>query len=284
MHPGDRVVARRECAAFNKGFWGLIAADALWVNPIAGRDRANAKAIQLQEAIRSGLTIPDTLFSNDPGQIRKFLSLYPGEAIYKGFNPIRWSTEDGTALLYTNKIGLADLPDDEVLMLTPGIFQREVEKAYELRITFMGDYACSAKLLSQQHPVARLDWRSGGTEIEAVPDELPDDLYEACRLLMRRLGIVFGCLDIVITPQGERIFLEVNEMGQFLWLEESNPDFLLLEAFCQFLIQGGLARDWRPSRTIVHFGDFADNFPEEQDTETLHVSTPDYFAVSDCED
>jgi hypothetical protein len=281
MHPGDKTIARRECIAFNRGFWGLVAPSAFWVNPIAGRDRALSKPIQLYEALHAGLRIPPTLCSNDPGEIRRFLAKYSGEAIYKGYLPAQWDMGDGIAHLYTSEITPDDLPDDEVLKLSPGIFQKKIDKDYELRVTYMGDYSCTAKLLSQQHPRARLDWRPVGTEIEITLGELPEEVDIACRLLMRNLGIVFGCFDFIVTPKGEHVFLEVNEMGQFLWLEEAYPDLLLLESFCSFLIQGWLDHDWRPSGKVVSFKDFRDDLQDEKEEESLHIEVPNYVMVND---
>lgn len=284
MHPGDREVAKRECQAYSEAFWALVAPEAFWVNPIQSRARAVSKPIQLQEAITSGLTIPDTLCSNDPREIRRFLGNNAGHTVYKGFRFTRWNRDDGKAILFTSEIGVDDLPRDEVLRLAPGIFQRKVNKSYELRVTFMGDYACAAKLLSQEHSEAELDWRAVGKKVGVVGGELPEDIYNACRLLMRRLGIVFGCFDFAVTPRGEHIFLEVNEMGQFLWLEEINPDLPLLEAFCQLLIQGGLERGWCPHGKIASFQEFAEDSPEDLAEERQHVPTPDYVTVDDRND
>ena len=33
------------------------------------------------------------------------------------------------------------------------------------------------------------------------------------------LGLEFGAIDLIITPQGNYVFLEVNGNGQFLWAE-----------------------------------------------------------------
>ena len=38
---------------------------------------------------------------------------------------------------------------------------------------------------------------------------LPPDVEQACRRLMRNLGIVSGCFDFIVTPEGEHVFLEV---------------------------------------------------------------------------
>ena len=59
---------------------------------------------------------------------------------------------------------------------------------------------------------------------------------------MRMLGLAFGCIDLIVTPQGEYVFLEVNEMGQFLWVEQREPACPLLRAFATLLIEGRLDR------------------------------------------
>ncbi len=53
---------------------------------------------------------------------------------------------------------------------------------------------------------------------------------------MKKLGLVFGCFDFIVTPDNEYYFLEINEQGQFLWIEEVNPDIKMLDAFVNFLI------------------------------------------------
>lgn len=54
---------------------------------------------------------------------------------------------------------------------------------------------------------------------------------------MARLGLLFGCIDLMVTPDDDYVFLEVNEMGQFLWIERANPDIRMLDTFCDFLIR-----------------------------------------------
>jgi len=63
---------------------------------------------------------------------------------------------------------------------------------------------------------------------------------------MDSLGICFGAFDLILDPNGDFIFLEVNEAGQFLWIEEICPDFLVLAAFSAFL-SGTSFNDWRPN-------------------------------------
>lgn len=122
------------------------------------------------------------------------------------------------------------------MRLTPGIFQARVPKAHELRVTWMGKHAITAVLHSQESEATRVDWREGQTDLRVEPGELPGDVWKACHRLMERLGLVFGCFDLVVTPEGEHVFLEINPMGQFLWVEQTIPELPLLDDFCAFLI------------------------------------------------
>lgn len=239
MHPGDRPMAQRECEDFVAGLWRLVAPGAFWVNPLEGRARADLKLVQLREAQRAGLTVPRTLASNDPARIRAFLEELGAPAIYKSFYPQHWRNGDRAAMLFTSEVSPERLPADAVLRLTPGIFQPRLAKAHELRVTVMGERVITARIASQAQAATRLDWRTRSAGLTIEPDELPAEVEKRVHALMRSLGLVFGCLDFVVTPSGEHVFLEVNPMGQFLWVEHANPEIRLLGPFCDFLLARG---------------------------------------------
>jgi hypothetical protein len=71
---------------------------------------------------------------------------------------------------------------------------------------------------------------------------------------LKDLGLVFGCLDLIVTPEGEYVFLEVNESGQFLWVE-GYTGLPLLDAFTELLIQGRKDFRWTPSDDSVRYED-----------------------------
>jgi hypothetical protein len=238
LHKDDETPAAQENRHFLNGLWGYFGRDAFWINSMGGRQRANSKLLQLTEANRCGFALPHTLISNEPQRIREFIRTNrPGATIYKAFDGHFWDLPaGGRAMNYTVKITEESLPSDTLLRVTPGIFQCEVAKACELRVTYFGDHAVAAKLHSQAQASTALDWRMVPPEhIRIEPYELPPAVDAACRQLMRRLGIVFGCFDLIVTPGGEHVFLEVNEMGQFLWLEQVNPEFAMLDTFIDFI-------------------------------------------------
>jgi len=285
LHPADRPVAERETREFVSGLYHLAAPEAFWVNPLASRGRAESKAVQLAEAAGLGFTVPPTLLSNDPERIRGFLAEFRGRAIYKPFYPAGWEGEDTTAVLGTSEIEAEDLPPDEILRATPGIFQVRVEKAYELRVTAFGRFLAAARIDSQSVPEARIDSRAAGPRMKIEPAELPPSVEQRCFELMDRLGIVFGCFDFAVTPGGEHVFFEVNPAGQFLWVEESCPEIRLLAPFVDFLLARRRDFLWQPDSSALRHADLAAAACERmKGLAASHVEPPRVFVGREDEE
>jgi len=239
LHPADRAFARRESQHLANSVWALAAPDAFWINPRASAVRARLKPVQLCAARDAGFAVPDTLVSNDPVAIRAFLRAH-GTVAYKPMMSANWIDERGGQLaLYTKRITEADLPGDDALALCPGIFQRFVAKRHELRVTVMGNSLFTLKLDSAAHALAQDDWRRAQClGLDATRAELPGAVAERCLEVMRRLGLVYGCIDLIVDERGEYVFLEVNEMGQFLFNEVMAPAMPMLDAFVRFCESG----------------------------------------------
>lgn len=273
LHPADHVVARRACDAFVRQLWQLMPRDGFWVNDREGARRAESKANQLRHAMAVGFAVPPTLISNDPAEIRRFLARHRGQTVYKSLFPAQWKTEEGVALLFTTEIAEEDLPDDDMLRVSPGIFQRKIPKAHELRVTYIGGHLVVARLLSQDREDSQVDWKGALRDLRVEPaDPLPEPVADACRAFMDRLGLVFGCLDFIVTPEGEHVFLEVNEMGQFLWVEEDCPDLHVLDPFCELLIRRTPRLEYEPPANPVHYLDLKEEvLARVEQARELHV-------------
>src|SRR5581483_6062663 len=79
-----------------------------------------------------------------------------------------------------------------------------------------------ASLDSQASDVTRKDWRAGdwrGTELKQAVFTLPDSVQASIQRLMASFDIKFASIDMILTPDGEFVFLELNPNGQWLWLE-----------------------------------------------------------------
>lgn len=275
LHPADREFAFRECRIFRSSLFGLMAPDAFWVNPPEAVARAGRKPFQHQVAHDIGMETPDTAYTNDPDVIRAFLARRGGLAVYKPLHGVSWTDGDTRWTPYTNVLTEEALVADHLLRAAPGIYQELLPKAYELRVTVLGDHVFGARILSQETQTGRLDWRRSYHELRIEPCSLPAALASQCRAMLLRLGLVFGCFDFVVTPEGRSVFLEVNESGQFLFIERY-ADIPLLDAFAELLLQGRPDFVWSESDSVIRYSHVADNIRQiEEDRAKLHLPSPD---------
>ena len=221
--------------------------DSFWINPLhVGMlsDRGHGKLIQLERARSLGLEVPATVCTNDPEVAKAFVTRFPEGAIYKPFmSPTRVmrETEDVTryGLVFTTRIDQTAMDNLDDVSVTPCTFQELIPKRYDLRVIVMGHKVFATEIHSQVDPRSSLDFREHYAlgQTPYAPHDLPSDIARRCVDLCRSFGMVYGALDIVLTPDGRYVFLEVNQMGQFLWLEAQTGQ-PLLDNFCQLLIQG----------------------------------------------
>lgn len=274
VHPADLDFVDQGCRTFRRSLLDTLAPEACWVNPHRAVERTS-KLRQHQLALDVGLEVPDTLYSNDPGEIRAFLREHGGACVYKPFKMTAWRDDSKYYMTYTSRLTEAQLVEDGLLSIVPGIYQALVPKAYELRVTMMGARAFAAKLCSQETQAGRLDWRRGQDELRMEPFEFPPEVAERCWALMRKLDIVFGCFDFIVQPDGRYVFLEVNQAGQFLFVENA-AGLPLLDAFAEFLRQGTADFAWSPDRVSVRYPEVAEAALARLQREAeLHVQEPE---------
>jgi glutathione synthase/RimK-type ligase-like ATP-grasp enzyme len=210
-NPAYRQLALSESST---AFHGLFAAmDALWINPPSCDAVAGHKPFQLALAQSLGLEIPQTMMTSDPEEAREFWRAWKGDVIYKQFIalPEAWSE--------TRRLGEAETKvPDAAIRLAPVIFQRHVAAVADLRVTIIGDdvFAAAVDVRDLTYDVdVRLN-----LDAKHVAHDLPDDVAEMLRAFMRRLGLVYGAIDLRLTEDGRYVFLEINPAGQFLYVEE----------------------------------------------------------------
>jgi hypothetical protein len=235
---------------------GTLCPEAFWVNKPTVAKSDLDKIRQLQVAREVGLTIPPTLFSNDPEEIRPFLDAQDGDVIFKAYKMRVWTHEKPGAIYvnYTIPLSHLDLQDTDAISAAPGIFQRRVERSCEVRVTVFGREAISARLDLGGDAI---DWRRQSTcHLRVSPWQLPDVVRAHCLHYMDLCDLAFCCFDFIVTPAGDHVFLEANQMGQFLWVEEKVPELPMLDTMCAFLMSGDrdFERGERPRR--LRFGDY----------------------------
>jgi hypothetical protein len=280
MSASDKTVAEREIEGFLRGVTMMIAPQAFWANPPTTQRTAALKAPQLVAARSVGLTIPNTLFSNDMEQVRAFVKAASGPVIYKPFYPAVWTAGSKSHNAVTALMELEQLADPESLRLCPGIFQEFVAKAFELRVTIFGRTCIAARIFNQD----AVDWRVGQHTMSIEPFQLPNAIEAKLLALMDALGLVMGSLDMIVTPDGEYVFLEINEQGQFLWAEQVNPEISLLEPLAHFFTAADPQFRWtQGQKPKIRYSDYVDSgaFQEFDQNVRLMKPAPNKFVVPD---
>jgi glutathione synthase/RimK-type ligase-like ATP-grasp enzyme len=192
--------------------------------PAAVVRRAGLKLRQLQLAARMGFAVPDTAIGNDPADLRSLYERHPMIVTKRvGSGPLG-STPDGhaTAGRPTRPVRRRDLLHADDVRLCPVVVQEYIPKSLELRITVVGEDVFAVAIDSQRSARTRHDWRHYDQRTTAMwAFDLPHAVAERCRRLVGQLGLSYGAIDLILTPAGQYVFLELNPNGQYLWTEHA---------------------------------------------------------------
>ena len=210
---------------------------ARWVND-PGRDReAENKLLQLRTALEVGLRVPRTLVTNDPQQLRRFYREVNGEMVAKLLRPVSMSMDGASSFVYTSEVTRSDLAEGNLLRHSPMVFQERIPKSCELRVAFVAGQLFVGAIDASGSSRGQVDWRrSSAAETRWERDQVPGDLANSVKALMTKLGLVYGAIDLIRTPQGEHVFLEVNPGGEWGMLERE-LEFPISEAIAGALLQ-----------------------------------------------
>ena len=217
------------------GLWKVI--DCFWVSHPENLARAESKILQLREASQLGFNIPETLITNDPFRLSGFYEKNLPELIYKPLRHSRFIRGDSVSLLYTNLVTQEYRTQFEKVKFSPSLFQPYIPKSVEVRVTVIGKLVFASELHSQDVEDARIDWRRvDSRRIRHMPHTLPKEVEQKCILLLARMGLAFGAIDLILTPSGNYIFLEINPNGQWAWIQQLCPELDIRGALIDLLL------------------------------------------------
>jgi MvdC family ATP-grasp ribosomal peptide maturase len=232
-----REMCVRESAAALEGF--LDALDgARWVNDLQRERAAENKQRQLRVAARAGLRVPRTLVTNDPEAARQFFAETEGRTVAKLLRPLTVSMEAASLFVYTSRVREEDLKDAEALRHSPMVFQELIPKECELRVAWVAGQAFAGALDASGTSRGQTDWRRAAPgECQWRSAELPQEISSGLRAMMSELGLVYGAVDLIRTPAGEHVFLEVNPGGEWGMLER-DLGLPISDAIAEELLKG----------------------------------------------
>jgi len=213
--------ARLECGAFVADVLAALRCP-LVPGPSGLVQRAQLKGSQLRVAASLGFAIPDTLVTSDRAAALAFWQRHQGRVLAKLPNSVAFHQALGQEFArYAGRVTHRDLMHLDDLRFAPVTFQSYVEKRVELRATVVGQEVWTAEIDSQASNQASEDWRHYDLEqTPHAPHALPEAIRRRCVDLVHGFGLRYGAIDMILTPDGQYVFLELNPNGQYLWLEE----------------------------------------------------------------
>lgn len=207
-----------------RAFAGVFASlpDVLWVNR-PERIADCTKPRQLSAGSAASLSVPATLITNDPHAVRPFAMRYGRRIITKVLGGIVHTEEGARGQIYTSRVDPEDWPNPRI-SLTAHLFQQEiVDKAYEVRVTIVGDRIFPVQIHAPEGP-GRLDWRRDSGNLRYEADELPPAVERGLVDMMERLGLVFAGVDLIVDTAGTHWLVDVNAGGQWAWIDLVRDD------------------------------------------------------------
>ncbi|MHC5768958.1 MAG: MvdC family ATP-grasp ribosomal peptide maturase [Nostoc sp.] len=219
LAPQFQAACSSESLAVLDGFWDSLR-EAKWVDDLRQISAAENKLRQLRVASEVGLVIPRTLVTNNPQEAREFFHQVKGKMIVKLLRPLSSGMQVSSFFMYTSVVKEEDLLDAETLRYCPVMFQEQIPKQQELRAVYVNGNFFVGALDASEYAASTQDWRRETKEILTwQTEQLPDKLIRCLDAFMAKFGLIFGAFDLIKTPSGEYVFLEINPTGEWGMLE-----------------------------------------------------------------
>lgn len=196
------------------------------------------KLEMLEAAKMAGIAIPPTLITSAKNEFLNFKEKR-GKVVSKAIQrSARFELMENDHriefLCYTEEMSEEELPTH----FFPTLFQKKLDKVFELRIFYLNEKFYSMAIFSQEDQQTEVDFRNYNFEKpnRTVPFLLPIDLQKKLIQLMKNLHLKSGSIDMVLTEEGDYVFLEVNPVGQF-GMVSSPCNYELSKLIAETLIQ-----------------------------------------------
>lgn len=206
-------INRAQWAAFIRGL--MIFAQAKWINHPRATYLAEQKPVQLSIAQEIGFLVPTTLITNHSMEVARF----GGQAVaIKGVDTVLAYEDDQEIFAFTNIVTSGQVATAE-LKHCPIMIQQQITPKIDIRVTAVDNNLFAASITKDGQSISG-DWRLHKSGLSYNSCSLPTRVEELCRALTKRLGLVFGGIDLALRGD-DYFFLEINPTGEWAWLVDS---------------------------------------------------------------
>jgi len=184
----------------------------------------NNKILNLHIAKKCGLSIPETLITNNKSDLLNLIQRHKKIITKSIFLPpnIKLDTDykissRGTTIIKKKQIELMEET------IAPTLVQEYIEKQFEVRVFFFLNKFYSMAIFSQRDRKTLIDFRNYNKTKpnRFVPFVLPSDVLNKIKSFIKKKRIKSGSIDLIFTKKEEFVFLEINPQGQFNWVSEN---------------------------------------------------------------
>ncbi|MBP7272394.1 MAG: grasp-with-spasm system ATP-grasp peptide maturase [Saprospiraceae bacterium] len=191
------------------------------------KERDHLKLQSLDVARSVGLRIPDTYVLSDKRTAN--LLATESEFITKAIDNLYSLTINNRHYAScTEMVNMGGEDVEEGILCCPFLVQRYVKKKLELRIFFLQDKLFPMAIFSQRNDKTMIDYRNYDNikPNRNVPYILSKEHNTKVLNFIQKIGMDTGSIDIIVTPENDLVFLEVNHLGQFGWLSHNCNYFI----------------------------------------------------------
>ena len=189
-----------------------------WLTELDASVRADNKLVVQQAARKTGVRMPWTVVTNDPGQIPADLD---DSVVAKPLGPGHFLEPDGAYSVFATAVPVRTLNAD-ALSPAPFLIQEHLHAARHRRVVTVAGRVWSGVLDASGLP---LDWRSEPAAHDSFRvDEPPSEVATGAAAIARQLDLGYSSQDWVETTAGEHVLLDVNPAGQWLFLPTEITD------------------------------------------------------------
>lgn len=219
--PEDKYLLR-EWTEFLEGFLEHVPKEK-WMNHPTANAAAENKLEQLSRAHRIGFLVPDTLATQDPNEFLSFYEKHTSNVILKpiGGGYVEREGDDPDSIIYTNRVLPGHLRFSEEISICPVFFQKEIDKATDVRITVVDSeiHAVSMQAIDDSGRQRCDIRRNNMADVDYQKIDLPIEIVSKIDTLMRHYQLRFAAIDMAVDRAGEWTFFEINPNGQWAWLD-----------------------------------------------------------------
>ena len=199
----------------------IKACPARWINSWDAYQFHKEKPLQLSIVKQLGVSIPQTLISNDPETIIQFNHSLK-QAIFKPVYGGAYTKLVTPEHLEKERLNLA-------LKISPVTIQEYIE-GKDIRSYVINNSVYSAQIKSNS-----LDFRED-QEAQLIPLELPKNIKQQCLKITKALKLEWTAIDWRLKTTGEYVFLEANPSPMFLHFEQQTG-FPITQELVKLLMQ-----------------------------------------------